>query len=145
MRAMDEDVAASEAEGRVGYSSRQPEMKRAAILLLLLTLSCNREEKQAARQQTGGDAKRGAELMVQYGCNACHNIPGVQGPQGMVGPPLEHMASRQYIAGKFPNTPQTMMQWLQNPQSLDPGVAMPNVGVTPQDARDMTAFLAELK
>ena len=123
-------------------------MKRAALLLLLLllTFACDRENKYANRQQTGGgDAKRGAELIAQYGCTACHNVPGVKGPRGMVGPPLDHMASRQYIAGKFPNTPQTMSQWVQNPQSLDPQNAMPNVGVTPQDARDIAAYLNGLQ
>jgi len=122
-------------------------MRRALLLLLLLLpLACNREEKSAVRQQTGGgDPTRGGQLMTQYGCTACHSIPGVAGPSGMVGPPLDHMATRQYIAGKFANNPQTMTQWLQNPQSLDPQNAMPNVGVTPADARDMTAYLYTLK
>ena|SRR2546421_333019 len=121
-------------------------MRRAVFLLLVLSLACHREEKYAVRQQTGGgDAKRGGELMTQYGCTACHSIPGVAGPRGMVGPPLDHMATRQYIAGKFSNSPQTMIQWLRNPQSLDPQNAMPNVGVTAQDARDMTAYLYTLK
>jgi cytochrome c len=62
-----------------------------------------------------------------------------------VGPPLDKMAERTFIGGKIQNTPQNMMQWLQNPQAFDPGNAMPNVGVTPNDARDITAFLFTLK
>ena len=84
-------------------------------------------------------------LMTQYGCTACHNIPGVQGPHGMVGPPLEPMASRGSIAGKFPNNPDTMARWLQNPQAMDPQNSMPNLKVTAPDSRDMAAFLYTLK
>jgi cytochrome c2 len=116
------------------------------IALAMLLAACNRQEHAQNRIATGGgDAKRGKELMTQYGCNACHSIPGVKGPRGMVGPPLDGIGARQYIAGKFPNTPQTMMRWLQNPQAMDPNNAMPNLGVTPDDARDMTAYLATLR
>jgi cytochrome c1 len=38
-----------------------------------------------------------------------------------------------------------MMKWLQNPQSMDPQNAMPNLNVTPDDSRDMTAFLYTLR
>ena len=33
----------------------------------------------------------------------------------------------------------------QNPQAMDPTNAMPNLGVTPDDSRDMTAFLYTLE
>jgi cytochrome c2 len=96
-------------------------------------------------EQSIGDAKHGKELMNQYGCVTCHDIPGVQGAHGMVGPPLSKMALRQTIGGKFPNTPDTMIKWLENPQALNPQTSMPNMGVTPADARDMTAYLDTLK
>jgi cytochrome c1 len=38
-----------------------------------------------------------------------------------------------------------MMKWLQNPQALDPNNAMPNLGVTPKDSGDITAYLYTLK
>ena len=63
----------------------------------------------------------------------------------MVGPPLDHMAARAYIGGKFQNNPQTMIQWLQNPPAFDPQSAMPNLGVTEADSRDITAYLYTLK
>jgi len=37
------------------------------------------------------------------------------------------------------------VQWLQNPQRMDPQNAMPNLGVTALDARDMTAYLQRLR
>jgi len=115
-----------------------------AIILLLL-LACNREQKQQAINATGGNPERGKAAIEKYGCSACHKIPGVPGPKGMVGPTLEHIASRAYIAGKFVNTPQTMIKWLQDPTSLDKETAMPALGVTEPDSRDMAAYLYTLK
>ena len=63
----------------------------------------------------------------------------------MVGPPLDHIASRAYIAGKFANNPETLIKWLQNPPSFDPNTTMPNMGVTEQDSRDIAAYLYTLK
>ena len=39
-----------------------------------------------------GDARRGPLLVRQYGCGACHVVPGISGAQGQVGPPLTQMA-----------------------------------------------------
>ena len=111
-----------------------------AFCLLPSAFSCAKREPPIP-----GDADRGKQLISQYGCTACHNVPGVKGPRGMVGPSLDHMASRTYIAGKFQNSVPNMTKWLQNPQSMDPTNAMPNLGVTPDDSRDMTAFLYTLK
>ncbi len=63
----------------------------------------------------------------------------------MVGPPLEHFASRSVIAGKIPNTPDNLMVFLQNPQASDPMNTMPNLGITPADSKDIAAFLYTLK
>jgi cytochrome c2 len=104
--------------------------------MIVLALGCKKTE---------GDTDRGKQLVEKYGCASCHVIPNVEGPKGMVGPPLAHIASRQVIAGKLPNTPENMRAWLQNPQMIDPNNSMPNLGVTPADARDMTSFLETLK
>ena len=48
---------------------------------------------------------------------------------------------RMYIAGVLPNTPENMLRWLQNPPAVDPLTAMPNLGVTEADARDMAGYL----
>jgi len=99
----------------------------------------------ACKREPSANVQRGEQLLTQYGCVSCHDIPDVKGAHGMVGPPLAKMALRQTIAGKFQNTPENMQKWLQNPQAMDPANAMPNLGVTPEDARDMTAFLSTLK
>jgi cytochrome c1 len=61
-----------------------------------------------------------------------------------VGPSLTGMANRQYIAGVLPNTPVNMLRWLRDPTRIDPLTAMPNLGITNQDARDIAAFLYTL-
>ena len=116
-------------------------MKKLLYVLIAVTFACKGHEQ----PQSFGNADHGRQLIDKYGCAACHVIPKVEGPKGMVGPPLEHVASRQIIGGKLTNTPQNMMAWLQNPQMVDPNNSMPNLGVTPADARDITAFLETLK
>jgi cytochrome c1 len=98
-----------------------------------------------AREVPGGDAQRGARAIDAYGCGACHVIPGVPGARGAVGPSLAGFASRQYIAGELANVPENATRWIQRPQSMQPGVAMPDLGVTDADARDIAAYLYTLR
>ena len=120
-------------------------MRRAALLLLLLAACSGKRENQSAVATGGGNAVHGRMLVQQYGCTSCHIIPGVPGPQGEIGPSLKQVGHRPLIAGKFRNTPQNMMRWLQNPQAMDPKSLMPSLGVTPTDSRDMTAFMYTLR
>lgn len=99
----------------------------------------------SANRITGGDADRGRELMRAYGCGSCHSIPGVAGANGLVGPPLAGIASRSYIGGVLPNAPDDMLRWLRDPRAVDSLTAMPNVGVTPSDARHLAAYLYTLR
>ncbi|NUP57435.1 MAG: c-type cytochrome [Gemmatimonadaceae bacterium] len=99
----------------------------------------------SANQITGGDADRGRELIRSYGCGTCHSIPGVTGASGLVGPPLGGIASRAYIAGVLPNAPDNMLRWLHDPRAVDSLTAMPNVGLTPSDARHIAAYLYTLR
>jgi mono/diheme cytochrome c family protein len=91
------------------------------------------------------DAKRGKLAMSQYACTTCHIIPGVPGALSTVGPPLTEMPMRYYVAGVLPNTPDNLVRWLRDPPGVVPGTAMPALGVTEQDARDMAAYLYTLK
>lgn len=90
-------------------------------------------------------AKREASpLLRQYGCGSCHTIPGVPGANASVGPPLDRMGSRTYIAGTLPNTPENLALWIQHPQEVRRGTAMPEMNVTPEDAKKMTRYLETL-
>ncbi len=92
-----------------------------------------------------GDAGRGKQAISRYGCGSCHVIPGVSGANNHVGPPLTEWNKRAYIAGKLPNDPDNLIDWIQQPQSVWPGNVMPNLGVTNQDARDIAAYLYTLR
>jgi cytochrome c2 len=90
---------------------------------------------------TGGDARRGEAMFIQYGCGSCHSIRNVRAATGAVGPPLDGIALRTIIAGRLANTPANMEHWISDPQHVSPGTAMPDLGVGEKDARDITAFL----
>lgn len=91
-----------------------------------------------------GDAKAGRRATEQYLCATCHTIPGVVGANRHVGPPLNGIGGRQYIAGIVSNTPDNMVRFLKDPQQLDPMSAMPALGLTDKDARDIAAYLYTL-
>lgn len=93
----------------------------------------------------GGSPERGRQAIPRYGCGACHTIAGVPGAQGKVGPRLADLNERVMIAGRLANTPDNLMHWIQYPQSVSPGTAMPNMAVTDADARDIAAYLLTLR
>ena len=98
-----------------------------------------------AQHVTGGDIDRGRIAIRQYACQTCHVIPGVTGADALVGPPLNGIASRHYLGGVLPNTPDLMIEWLQHPQRIEPLTAMPDLRVTERDARDIAAYLYTLR
>ena len=115
-------------------------------LALLLAGGCGVDSNsRLARQMTGGDPASGKTLIRSYGCGTCHDVPGVPGATGTVGPPLAKIALRTYLAGHLGNTPANMVRWIQHPQQVEKGTAMPEMGVTDSDARDIAAYLYTLR
>jgi mono/diheme cytochrome c family protein len=92
-----------------------------------------------------GDAQRGRVAIQQYGCTACHRIPGIVGANAHTGPPLTHMGSRKYIAGVLPYSFENLVRWLLDPQAISPHTAMPDTRLTEVDARDIAAYLERLR
>jgi len=90
-------------------------------------------------------AARGEQAINQYACVTCHAIPGIVGPNAPVGPPLAGVASRLMLGGVLPNSSENMALWLRQPQRFAPLTAMPDLGLTERDARDIAAYLATLK
>ena len=125
---------------------------RASLILtcsVLLLTGClkNPEASSGAREAvrlTGGDPKLGREALKQYGCRSCHTIKGVEGASAKVGPALSGLRDRNVIAGKVPNSPDNLMKWIRDPRAMDPKTAMPNTGVTEQDAKNIAAYLYAL-
>jgi cytochrome c2 len=92
-----------------------------------------------------GDPDQGKQLIRDTGCGSCHTIPGVRGANGLVGPPLISWSRRTYIAGELPNTPENLVRWLRNPQSIEPRTAMPVLGLNDPQARAIAAYLYTLR
>jgi len=103
------------------------------------------EYAKVSRITGGGNPESGKELIRRYGCNGCHSIPGIRDAKGVVGPPLDHLSQRIYLAGELPNTTENLMRWIQHPHLVHPHTAMPEMGVSDSDARDISAYLYTLK
>jgi putative membrane protein len=135
----------------VRESERRSRFVRAAAVVSTLLLAsaaisaCQGNVEAEAAAMTGGDPDRGQQAITRYGCDTCHTIPGVTRARGNVGPPLAGVASRVYLAGHIANTPLNMQEWIQHPHAHDPQTVMPETGITPQDARDVAAYLYTLR
>jgi cytochrome c2 len=119
------------------------------VLLALALGACSRlsqtEVDRAATLTGGGDARLGRVEIRKYGCNTCHEVSGVPGARGLIGPRLDGIGQRYYIAGELPNTPANLMLWIQHPKEIEPHTAMPEMGVSEQDSRDIVAYLYTLR
>ena len=95
----------------------------------------------------GSPAAEGAQIIATKPCGGCHTIPGIPGANGTVGPNLAGVASRPKIAGGAVNNsgPDDLKAWILNPPGLKPGTAMPNVGLTDDEATKIAAYLETLK
>src|SRR5215217_6649348 len=89
-----------------------------AMALLGAVAACGSNVRREAAELTGGDPARGAATIGRYGCAACHTIPGIRGATALVGPSLERVARRTYLAGQVQNTPTNMVRWIQHPQNV---------------------------
>ncbi|MBV8516118.1 MAG: c-type cytochrome [Acidobacteria bacterium] len=134
-------------------------MKRLAWVLFVASLACAKSEtpQSATAQPTTAQAApppatsaanpaHGQQLIVQYGCTACHAIPGIEGAQGSLAPALAHVAARPTISNnKVQNTPENLQRFIQNPPSMNPGSGMPPLAIPDADAHDIVAYLETLR
>jgi cytochrome c2 len=112
---------------------------RSLIIVLALTACEARLPERDAL--TGGNAKKGKELIARYGCGSCHAIRGVPGANATVAPSLVGIAKQVYLAGRLENQPENLEKWILDPRSVNPHTAMPSVGVDRTQARDIAAYL----
>ena len=120
-----------------------------AAVLVIPLIGCDRlsqrQVDQASQLTNGGDPRRGRVEIRKYGCNTCHDISGVPGARGLIGPPLDQIGRRYYIAGELGNSPENLMLWIRHPRQVEPHTLMPEMGVTEQDSRDIAAYLYTLR
>lgn len=115
---------------------------RDAVMILaavvgLAGAGCERSESAA---RSGGDPDRGRAAILKYGCTSCHSIPGIR-EGNSVGPPLDNYSRRSHVAETLPNTPENLTLFLLAPASVRPDTTMPDMGLSEDEARDITAFL----
>jgi len=119
------------------------------LALVVCSTACSHISSDRARAAylttAGGNAQAGRDSIRRYGCNACHTISGVPGANGLVGPPLDGIGNRQYIAGELPNTAANLMLWIRHPKQVEPHTVMPDMNVSEQDSRDIAAYLYTLR
>jgi cytochrome c len=109
------------------------------ILLTIALAGC------AQHDYLAGDITRGRHLIYSYNCGACHVIPGVAEAKGTVGPTLAGFGSRNFIAGSVKNLPDNLSRWIREPQQIDAATAMPNLGITAEQATHIAAYLYTLR
>jgi cytochrome c1 len=91
------------------------------------------------------DLARGLRLVSEKGCVACHTFPDVAWPRGALGPSLVSFGGQGLIAGRLPNQPGVLMQFVRNAPAMAPGTSMPAMPMSDQEARDVTAYLLQLR
>lgn len=129
-------------------------MKRGTLSLGLLTgacllaaafcFGCAGDSVPSYTVAVGGHVDQGKTLIESKGCGGCHTIPGIPRARGLVGPPLYFWSRRTMIAGELPNTPENLIRWIKDPKAVEPGTAMPDLGLNDQQARDVAAYLYTL-
>jgi mono/diheme cytochrome c family protein len=95
----------------------------------------SRPEMAMATDQAAKLAEQGKRLYSnKYGCNACHRV-GEEG--GIVGPALDRAGFRLNSTWVF--------RWIKYPQAMKAETRMPNLGLSDQDAKAVSMYLATLK
>ncbi|MGA2422564.1 MAG: c-type cytochrome [Terriglobales bacterium] len=125
---------------------RKPGKLATFILLMLIFVlpACNwfRDfDFERGARLTGGDPELGRTKLAMHSCVSCHVIPGVPRGEGNSAPSLAHWSRRRTFLNTYPNTPENLEKWLEKPSHRKPGTAMPDMNLSPQDSRDMTAYL----
>jgi cytochrome c len=116
---------------------------RVALLVASMMLAACISERDQEPRVRGGDPDEGREALARYECGVCHVIPGIAAAVGKVGPALDDYSHRAYVAGKFPNEPETLVRWIIDAPSMASQTAMPAIAMSEQEARDMAAYLYE--
>lgn len=124
--------------------SRRGQSSRWLVLACLCLAACDGPPDRTPALGDA-DAAKGRQLVTDKGCVACHTFPDIKWPRGGLGPSLEDFARQGLIAGRLPNQPGVLMQFVRNAPGLVPGTAMPAITMTDQEALDVTAYLLTLK
>jgi cytochrome c oxidase subunit 2 len=104
-----------------------------------------RAQRRGPREPDSASAAgHGRQVFLESGCAGCHTIRGVA--PGVIGPDLTHLASRTTVAGAiYPNTPEALARWIEDPPARKPGTLMPKLGLRSDQIADLVAYLRSLE
>lgn len=92
-----------------------------------------------------GKEAAGKRVFETTACVNCHALSGTNGT-GRFGPDLTHLMSRQTIAaGAAENTPENLLMWIQNPDSIKPGSLMPAMKLSDTELDALVHYLETLQ
>jgi len=102
-------------------------------------------QRNPAPEPTTDRQRHGREVFLSRTCVMCHSIPGTTAGS-RVGPTLGGLASRRTLgAGALANTTEHLRRWIVDPQSLKPGVRMPQNELPSEDIDALVDYLQTLK
>lgn len=119
--------------------------RRYTLLALLIGAPACEQPPQRQHFMPQASAERGRAIIARVGCASCHSIPGIDWPQGRLGPPLDEFATRTLIAGRVPNRAGELSAFVQNAPAIVPGTGMPAMPLTAEESRDVAAYLYTLR
>ncbi|HEX5439124.1 MAG TPA: cytochrome c oxidase subunit II [Gemmatimonadaceae bacterium] len=125
-------------------------LQHAHMIIWVVAQSRPEFEKWLARERAPAPApatpleKEGQQAFLSAPCVLCHTIRGT-GAGGVLGPDLTHIGSRLTLgAGTLTNTPGNLAGWIENAQSIKPGVDMPRLDLPPATLHKIIAYLESL-
>jgi cytochrome c oxidase subunit 2 len=99
---------------------------------------------QPARPPATAQQRLGYNVFMNGQCASCHAIAGTPA-FGSVGPDLTRVASRATLAaGTEPNVRAWLERWIADPQGIKPGNRMPQVKLTTEELKAVSAYLETL-
>jgi cytochrome c oxidase subunit 2 len=102
-------------------------------------------QRRAPAAPVEGAAAQGAQLFVNLTCANCHAV-GRGDDRPRIGPDLTHLASRRMLAAeRIENNPETLAQWLAEPDVIKPASHMPNAHLSRDQVTALVAYLGALR
>lgn len=86
----------------------------------------------------------GPVALQQYNCTSCHMIDGISSASYYVGPPLNNIVKRSFIAGILPMNRENLIRWIMDPAKHKANTLMPDLSVDRQHAEAMTEYLFDI-
>ncbi|MEX0643195.1 MAG: cytochrome c oxidase subunit II [Pirellulales bacterium] len=90
-------------------------------------------------------ASEGRAAFLAQSCVSCHAVRGTTA-RGSYAPDLTHLMSRQTLAaGMIENTPESLPQWIRDPQDVKPGCLMAAFGLEQRELDLVVEYLLTLR